>query len=814
MTNDYESLVEPVIFWLWNDTPTEEDICRRLDEYRDKGIRAINLHPMPDDFRHGEFYGGLRIPYLSDEYFTLVAFTCQEMKRRRMALWLYDEGGWPSGSANGAVVRENSRFGAWALKRCGQEFHPIQFLEQHSYPDLMNAAATQCFMRHTHEKYKAHIGSEFGKTIKGIFTDEPRWMGRVGSEMIPWSPVLPEAFQKHHGHALETILPHLFSDAASEITDAVTQEIVRARRDYLQSVSTLTAQNYYAVIAKWCEENGLLFEGHHSGEDEWSNHGQYFGHFLQQARSYDLPGVDAIWRQVFPGAGGGNYIGLASSSSWLQGKRVALSECGAVYGAGLTLEQLRWITAFHIVRGVNKLAFMASLQSTRGARRISLCAADLSLSSPLWSNSDLLFDFVRRAAQFSVSGKAQPRVGVFYRSELTSLDESAAFDQTHEALCERLHDAMGGVLFIGIDKLKTASVKNGLIHIGGMQLSLLAIHADAPLDCAEQHVLRQLVDGGGRILWVGNRGSWNDFRDDVLEKTKTHRAQWIESPGAEEFANIVREISPFELDGDLRGVRVLPLQDEERSRFLLFNQNPHRVSFDFCLKDGKELREVVLEEKVGDEDSFFQDVSGRYHMTMQAGELRALETLLPAEMAASEQNIHQLRAELQEEISLQSWDVVQSQNFVIRDEIEIEASGEVMHALPLGDYSRINPHFSGTLLFETTFDFEPTARERVLLDLGQVFYCATVNLNGHDCGRRAWSPFLFDITKALLEGENRLQVYVTNTLANQWAKPDVREHDFKRCRNMYLEKSASFIDQSCHAGLHGPVKVQVFKKTE
>jgi hypothetical protein len=347
-----------------------------------------------------------------------------------------------------------------------------------------------------------------------------------------------------------------------------------------------------------------------------------------------------------------------------------------------------------------------------------------------------------------------------------------------------------------------------------MQLSLLAIHADAPLDCVEQHALRQLVDEGGRILWVGNRQGWSDFRDNVLEKTKTHRAQWTESPDAEEFADILREISPFELDGDLRGVRVLPLQDEERSRFLLFNQNPHRVTFDFCLKDGNELREVALEKKVGAEDSFFQDTSGRYHMTMQAGELRALETLLPAEMAALKQNTYQPRAELSEEIPLESWDVVPSQNFVIRDEIEIESSSEVMYALPLGDYSRINPHFSGTLLFETSFDYKPAARERVLLDLGQVFYCAAVSVNGHDCGRRAWSPFLFDITKALREGENRLRVDVSNTLANQWAKPDVREHDFRFCRNMYLEKSAPFIVQSCHAGLYGPVKMQVFKEAE
>ena len=804
-----EAIVEPVIFWLWNDTPTPDDICRHLDAFLAGGVRAVNLHPMPDDFRKEEFRGGLQIPYLSDEFFSLVAFACEEIKRRGMILWLYDEGGWPSGSANGAVVQENSEFGMWALVRKGEEFEPVQFLHEHSYPDLMNADATRCFIRHTHEQYKKHVGQEFGSTIQGIFTDEPRRMGRLGTDVIPWSPLLPKAFEEHHGYALEKILPHLFSDENREdARNGVRTEIVRAHRDYLHSISTLTTKNYYAVIAEWCEGNGLLFEGHHSGEDEWSRHGQYFGNYLQQAQHYHLPGVDTIWRQIFPGQGGGNYIGLASSSSWLRGQRIALSECGSVYGVGVTLEELRWIAAFHIVRGVNKMAFMASHLSTREARRVGMCTADFSPFSPLWLHADLLFDFVRDAAQFSVSGKARPNIGLFYRSELTAPDRSVAFDQTHESLCDRLHDAMGGMLFLGVDDLANAVVKDGSIHVSEMELPLLVLHVDAPLDQREQQVFRKLVDAGGRLLWVGNHRGWNAFRDEVLEKTEGHSAQWIESPDSESLAPILSNISPFEIDSDLRGVRVLPLQDNERMRFLFFNQNPHSATFIFGLKDGKALREVPLEATIGGEHLFVEEARGRYRMTMQAGQLRALETLLPNEMASNPQQSHQ---ELHQEIPLNSWSVGPSQSFVIRSDIEIETVDHAVQAMPLGDYSQIDPYFSGSLLYETAFDFEPALQEDVLLDLGQVFYCATVHVNGQECGRRAWSPFVFDITKALRGGKNRLQVHVINTLANQWTRPDVREYDFADGLNMYQEKSTSFLEESCHAGLCGPVTLRVFK---
>jgi hypothetical protein len=99
---------------------------------------------------------------------------------------------------------------------------------------------------------------------------------------------------------------------------------------------------------------------------------------------------------------------------------------------------------------------------------------------------------------------------------------------------------------------------------------------------------------------------------------------------------------------------------------------------------------------------------------------------------------------------------------------------------------------------------------RVLLDLGVLFATVEVEINGIACGVRAWAPFFFDISTALHSGQNRIEVRVTNTLANQWARPYLRARDFTEYSNPYLARSAPFLDESVRAGLSGPVYLRFY----
>src|SRR5690625_7050405 len=69
--------------------------------FKEKGVMGFVLHPrigIPKD-----------IIYLSDDFMELVEVAVHEADRLGMSVILYDEAMYPSGSAKGLVVQDNSR---------------------------------------------------------------------------------------------------------------------------------------------------------------------------------------------------------------------------------------------------------------------------------------------------------------------------------------------------------------------------------------------------------------------------------------------------------------------------------------------------------------------------------------------------------------------------------------------------------------------------------------------------------------------------------------------------------------------------------
>jgi len=100
-----------------------------------------------------------------------------------------------------------------------------------------------------------------------------------------------------------------------------------------------------------------------------------------------------------------------------------------------------------------------------------------------------------------------------------------------------------------------------------------------------------------------------------------------------------------------------------------------------------------------------------------------------------------------------------------------DTRGQAVDAPALADWARRRgwETFSGTLRFATRFTAVPEALTGpVWLDLGAVGDIARVRLNGQDCGQRCWSPYTLRVDGALRPGPNRLEVEVTNSMANAY----------------------------------------------
>lgn len=79
---------------------------------------------------------------------------------------------------------------------------------------MLNEKAVEEFIRVTHERYRAELGSEFGGTVPGIFSDEPNFRTGFlpGSMSMPWTESLPQTFAElSGGMKLSDRLPERFS---------------------------------------------------------------------------------------------------------------------------------------------------------------------------------------------------------------------------------------------------------------------------------------------------------------------------------------------------------------------------------------------------------------------------------------------------------------------------------------------------------------------------------------------------------------------------------------------------------------------------
>ena len=118
-------------------------------------------------------------------------------------------------------------------------------------------------------------------------------------------------------------------------------------------------------------------------------------------------------------------------------------------------------------------------------------------------------------------------------------------------------------------------------------------------------------------------------------------------------------------------------------------------------------------------------------------------------------------------------------------------------------------YFSGTAVYSHTFDLSSLssleqADWRVILDLGQVYNLAHVRLNGHDLGTVWKEPYEIDITEALQDGANTLEIEVTNTWHNRLIG------DLQNGAEQITYTAVGFYNADSplrEAGLGGPVKL-------
>ncbi|MBQ3669126.1 MAG: hypothetical protein II920_07870, partial [Clostridia bacterium] len=251
-----------VPFWAWNCHVTKDRIEKQIENFQIMGMGGAMLHPRT----------GMDTPYLSDEYMQLVEYSEEELRKKGMYCWLYDEERFPSGCAGGIVTRnlayrsrtmiiardipipeyivrdkiefdrlialgekprgyrlcdyditlEDGYLFSYRISENGAYHAYIELMEEsgwfngETYSDVFNPDATREFLRVTHEKYYETLKGHAGSSVPAIFTDEPHMKGKYclafpdsKRASLAFNEDMNDAFKAKWGVSIVDIAPEL-----------------------------------------------------------------------------------------------------------------------------------------------------------------------------------------------------------------------------------------------------------------------------------------------------------------------------------------------------------------------------------------------------------------------------------------------------------------------------------------------------------------------------------------------------------------------------------------------------------------------------
>ena len=395
-----------LVFWMWNAPLDKVVIRRQIVEMHNKHIGGFFIHPMPSEFRADDFPGGMP-GYLSEEYFLMVRYAAECAAEFKMDAWLYDEGGWPSGIVNGELMAEHPELGGRFINSKGE----LRYSD--SRPDLLDPAVTQLFIERVHEKYREYMGEYFGRSIPGIFTDEPSFGALRVPDYLVFSPILEARFNAEKNYDARECAMRILRDNDPQ-----------ARQDFNEIWVKLIVENYLTPIREWCLKNNLLFTGHFNGDDCVDNMEFLLGSdIFTLLEALDVPGCDAIWRQIHPLMPETDFSRITASAA---GEKMSISETFAVYGSDLSLAEMKYTAAMQFIAGIKMVAPMALHYSNSGGRQVTT-VSNFYGADPRWEYFDFYCDFANRISK--VFDRTEPVIKAHVPFPRTALQRGECKDR-------------------------------------------------------------------------------------------------------------------------------------------------------------------------------------------------------------------------------------------------------------------------------------------------------------------------------------------------------------------------------------------------
>jgi len=463
-----------------------------------------------------------------------------------MALWLYDEKGYPSCTAGGQTLEGHPEWQAraylvsvtnepgGAMKVTGvrdgyiREGTHVSVSVSHfkyAYPNLLMREPTDRFIAITHDAYRRELGPAL-RYFTSTFTDEPSlmtfWMKPMPELCLPVSDELLTAYAAKAGHPLRDDVPAL-------VTGDPVGRTAEIRHRYWTMVGERVARNFTGRITEWTAANGILSGGHLLAEESLVAHVPLYGDFFRVLRGLSAPSCDmltSIPEQV-------NIMTplLAGSAGELNGGTPVMSEasdhCEKYRKPDDKRPQIQ-VTARQVVGALNRQIW-GCVNTFTSYYRWEAFSAD---------EKRAINEEIGRTLTLVSEGRSAAEVAVLYPADtlMTGFEPrrksgGGTLAQDTAALVNKavraLFTAGRPFLLVDADTLAAAEVKDGSLVAGPLRWRSVVLPNAVTLPIAAVRKLAALQAAGGQVLALGERpvNSERAFPD---AEVQTLAARWTQ----------------------------------------------------------------------------------------------------------------------------------------------------------------------------------------------------------------------------------------------------------------------------------------------
>ena len=644
-------------------------------------------------------------------------------------------------------------------------FRTYRCRRNRDYFNIMDRDSVKVLIEALYEPMYDRYHDIFGTTFRGFFSDETEFGNMPGFNLhrnessaigkvkdpLPWCRELEQRLDQTMDGAWKNLLPLLWEKGPEKPMSLI-------RFTYMDLATQLVQKNFSQQIGTWCREHGCMYIGHFV--EDAGNHarlGAGAGHFFRAEYGMDMAGIDVVENQILPGHdyhvynwGHGEYSGteftyalakLGASASHIDPKKKGRTMCEAfaAYDSGHGLRDFKYVVDNLMSRGVNYIMPNFGL------------APDA--FGPLMEHRIFpqMTKYMTRICRLHQEGIHIAPVAVLYHGEAEWAGNYMPMHEPLKVLAQSQIDCdiLPMDVFCYPERYET-QVRGRKLYVNKEEYHALVIPT---VEFMTSAYVRTLAALDLPIYFIDKLPEHIiDADDSELDTLSDCSVVSLDGLGyaLEQWADI-------SLSSPVPGLRYYHYRRRELDSYMFFQEDPwHEAETDIFFKDHRPcVLYDALEGKYYRAEPLKTERGTQIHLKLRPlqtlfvffGDVDDIETVPPIEIEAT------VEPEL-------FWTVAVAEG---------SRYPEFGPAKPLDTLKNMGAadglqEFNGTLRYETEFlwDGKPA-----LIDLGHADEMAEIWLNGQFIGRKFLSPYIFDLSDALVKGKNHLIVDISAPPRNQ-----------------------------------------------